>query len=416
MGWWAWLAAVGAFALVSHLLLDRQAKQMVLEHVRLCAASLTPAAGGALTPAVDRLRAAYPALLAIGLLDTQGDVRTVYPEGGTYRTAMQALAGAHGQPRLLSVRAHGQTVPAGGAVVPLTGVHEAAARRVAVLVRVPAFAESWYLALTVFGLVMVIVLQYGAGTLTRWFERGVSRPLRRLASAVTESPVDGAVFPPDACGELQQIALEVNDLVRELTSARSRAARVQRDAEWKLKESEAGFDRQLRRAREEATVDSLTRLRNRAFLERELEGIFAAQQVRGDDLAAMMIDVDYFKQLNDACGHKAGDDVLRFMGELLRGATRPSDVAIRYGGDEFLILLPGTSQTQAQAVAERVVRLFAQYAATLAGGVPLSLSAGVASLRQHQPASGSDLVHAADEALYLAKRDGKNGVGAEQLR
>ena len=107
---------------------------------------------------------------------------------------------------------------------------------------------------------------------------------------------------------------------------------------------------------------------------------------------------------------QAGDTLLRLVGNLLGGAIRPEDHAVRYGGDEFLLLLPDTNSQQAGAIAERLVRLFAQYTMPLGRGCDLSISAGVASIQADAVGSGQALVARADAALYAAKRRGKNTV------
>ncbi len=119
-----------------------------------------------------------------------------------------------------------------------------------------------------------------------------------------------------------------------------------------------------------------------------------------------MADLDHFKTINDLHGHPAGDEVLRRFAALLRQAARSSDLCCRYGGEEFLLLLPGMDKTGALARAESL----RQTLAAAPGGVaPVTASFGVASF----PADGDDaraLVQAADAALYRAKHGGRNRV------
>jgi len=123
-----------------------------------------------------------------------------------------------------------------------------------------------------------------------------------------------------------------------------------------------------------------------------------------------MLDIDYFKTLNDTLGHRAGDHLLEFTGDLLRQCLRPQDLAVRYGGDEFVLILPAVTAKDARTIAERTVRLFAQQARLLEVNPKPSMSGGVASLWQHEPETPEGLLAIADEALYLSKRSGKSCV------
>jgi len=167
---------------------------------------------------------------------------------------------------------------------------------------------------------------------------------------------------------------------------------------------------QLRRVKDQASTDPLTGLRNRAGLETQLELLYQQQVVRDADLAAVMLDTDNFKTYNDTHGHMVGDELLRSIGALLRQSIRPADIAVRYGGDEFLLLLPGANAEQASVIAGRIVKLFSQQSGHLGQHDTVSMSAGVASLRGDGCESGHALVHQADVALYEAKRNGKNMV------
>jgi diguanylate cyclase (GGDEF)-like protein len=124
-----------------------------------------------------------------------------------------------------------------------------------------------------------------------------------------------------------------------------------------------------------------------------------------------VLDVDNFKNLNDSLGHAAGDELLVFLGELLRRAVRETDLAIRMGGDEFALVLPETDLEKAVEIVRRLTALFGQMVRTLP---PIecrpSLSVGVAALRSTGARSGKELLRAADTALYQAKQRGKARV------
>jgi diguanylate cyclase (GGDEF)-like protein len=169
------------------------------------------------------------------------------------------------------------------------------------------------------------------------------------------------------------------------------------------------------RAREKAaaaaTSDALTGVRNRRWLE-EMLPRFAARHARdGTTLSALMVDIDHFKRINDTYGHDVGDVVIRAVAQTLVGALRPSDVVARFGGEEFLVLLPNTPQTGGVSAAERVrARVEAMVlGAVRAGPMPrVTVSVGVASLARGEDAAG--VVKRADQALYAAKHGGRNRV------
>jgi diguanylate cyclase (GGDEF)-like protein len=162
--------------------------------------------------------------------------------------------------------------------------------------------------------------------------------------------------------------------------------------------------------KELAATDALTGILNRRTIEVETMRQLAQVRRSGDNVAIMMIDVDYFKQINDRYGHPAGDEVLRRLAHLMRSVVRGNDYVARYGGEEFCILLPVTSESQAAALAERLRRLYSELSIDWNGTLLQStVSIGVADSRQ----AGTDLetlIKAVDTALYQAKHQGRNRV------
>jgi diguanylate cyclase (GGDEF)-like protein len=161
------------------------------------------------------------------------------------------------------------------------------------------------------------------------------------------------------------------------------------------------------RFEQEAIVDAVTGVKNRRWLEEAFDEVAKGLCARGGQASLLMIDLDHFKQVNDAHGHAVGDIILRRTAQTLAGALRPTDLLARYGGEEFAAFLPDTGAPEAIAVAERL-RHAVQIAPADAGVPPVSISVGVASAKP--PASVDAMLLAADAALYRAKQAGRNCV------
>ncbi len=163
----------------------------------------------------------------------------------------------------------------------------------------------------------------------------------------------------------------------------------------------------------EASTDPLTGLGNRRRLEEALGELFSeAARRRDDTVAAILIDLDRFKQVNDVLGHAAGDECLRFVGELLASTLRGEDVAVRLGGDEFVVLLPGLAEAQAASVARRIAELHRQRPWTHAAVPAPTLSLGVAAVHRSREDGAEILLERADAAVYLVKGRGRDAVAA----
>ncbi|NJL30129.1 MAG: diguanylate cyclase [Phycisphaerales bacterium] len=186
------------------------------------------------------------------------------------------------------------------------------------------------------------------------------------------------------------------------------ARQLRRTLDHRIAEATRHATLQLRRL---AMRDPLTDLGNRRFLEHTLEPLVKSVQESHSTLACVSMDADYFKEVNDTLGHAAGDDLLVFLGSLIRGNIRQEDYAIRLGGDEFLILMPDCERQRVRTITERLRTLFKQYAAGSAlAGLPVDLSMGVAYLPSPGINTGEELLQKADENLYAAKRAGKGRV------
>lgn len=162
---------------------------------------------------------------------------------------------------------------------------------------------------------------------------------------------------------------------------------------------------------EQAHRDPLTGLYNRRYLESTIERELARCRREGQALTLMMLDVDHFKGINDRHGHAVGDEVLRRMGQLLQTQARQDDVACRFGGEEFVLLLPSMGAATALERAEQLRQAFEQVEVPSphGGTVRTTVSVGISTYPEHGQAF-DELVQRADQALYAVKHNGRNGV------
>ena len=178
-----------------------------------------------------------------------------------------------------------------------------------------------------------------------------------------------------------------------------------------LQQRDVELKRALQDLREQAITDPLTGLLNRRYLREYLPRELTRARRNGTSLAVIMVDIDYFKRVNDTFGHEAGDLVLRELGTLLRNSVRASDIACRFGGEEFALVMPEASLEGARQKAETIraaVKALGLKFRDLPLG-PITASFGVALFPLHADKPDS-LLRAADEALYGAKGGGRDRV------
>ena len=162
---------------------------------------------------------------------------------------------------------------------------------------------------------------------------------------------------------------------------------------------------------EMAITDVLTGLHNRRYMESHVGMLVEQATSRGKPLAVLVIDIDHFKTVNDSYGHDAGDDVLREFAVRIRKSIRGIDLACRYGGEEFVVLMPETAISAATVVAERLRRRIASEPFPIQQGtrhIEVTISIGIAALGREDTAAA--VLKRADQALYRAKHDGRNRV------
>jgi len=163
--------------------------------------------------------------------------------------------------------------------------------------------------------------------------------------------------------------------------------------------------------RHQSIRDPLTGLFNRRYLEETLERELHRVQREQKPLGVMMADLDHFKAFNDALGHEAGDKILRAVGNLLRSHARAEDIVCRYGGEEFIVIMPDASLANTRARAELICQAVRTMGNDFRQGTAaaITMSIGVAGFPEHGDDS-ADIVRMADATLYQAKRAGRDRV------
>jgi diguanylate cyclase (GGDEF)-like protein len=162
--------------------------------------------------------------------------------------------------------------------------------------------------------------------------------------------------------------------------------------------------------RELASREPLTGLYNRRYFNETLQRRFSEALRYNADLSCIMIDLDGFKAVNDEYGHQVGDELLQLAAGTVASQLRTADVAARFGGDEFVALLPQTDAESARVLAERILEKFAQEMEERHPKVHLTMSIGIASLASLEENTPQALIRKADSMLYLAKEGGRNQI------
>lgn len=212
-------------------------------------------------------------------------------------------------------------------------------------------------------------------------------------------------------GEIEHFAAVKRDV-----SEQHRIERELHAANRRLSEQLEEIRQLQRQLAEQATRDPLTGLHNRRYLDEHLPEAFARAQREGYPLTIAVIDVDRFKRINDTYGHAAGDEVIKALANHLRASVRDYDVCCRYGGEEFLLLLPHTAPQVARERLETLRRAFAELPVQHGAlQIQATLSIGYASYPEHAN-KADELIGRADIALYRAKRGGRDRVESADKR
>jgi diguanylate cyclase (GGDEF)-like protein len=208
-------------------------------------------------------------------------------------------------------------------------------------------------------------------------------------------------------GRSDEIGLLMASFSRILTTIEDQASQINTFAA-QLDSACRDLEATNSRLRDLSFKDEVTDLYNRRFFFIRLEEEISRFHRYGHPLSVVLVDLDGFKAVNDELGHAAGDDTLRAVAQLMAQQSRADNIIVRYGGDEFAILLVETPKSGASYYAERIRQALAD--CPFSHSRQITASFGIVSLPEDDLASSEALIRAADEALYAAKRDGKNSV------
>ena len=213
---------------------------------------------------------------------------------------------------------------------------------------------------------------------------------------------------------VEQVRGVVQRLLEETNRVQQRNAQVEASLEHMHAELDELRD-QVNRLSRDSRTDKLTGLANRRVLDETLPRLIADSHTKQRPLSLILIDIDHFKGVNDTHGHLTGDRVLRFVGSEIRRCIKGRDVLVRYGGEEFAVLLPDTALRGALHLAESIRTMVGTQRVPVEAGKlldPITLTLGVAEATAGD--TQETMFHRADKALYLGKEQGRNRVRSEQ--
>jgi two-component system, cell cycle response regulator len=235
----------------------------------------------------------------------------------------------------------------------------------------------------------------------------------RSLESTRDLPILVVAEPDDEKKAVRALDLGASDIVIKPIDSEELSARVKTQVRKKryLDALRARLDQSM----ELAVTDQLTGLHNRRYMRVQLESFVKRSLMGGDPVSILLCDIDHFKRVNDIHGHGAGDDVLREFGRRLRENIRPTDLACRYGGEEFVVIMPDTSHALAQAAGERLRLIMSQDGFRINRGdeLKVTMSGGVATVAADDTIDA--LLQRADDALYRAKSGGRNRVEQETV-
>ncbi len=236
----------------------------------------------------------------------------------------------------------------------------------------------------------------------------------RSLESTRDLPILVVAEPDDEKKAVRALDLGASDIVIKPIDSEELMARVKTQVRKKryLDALRARLDQSM----ELAVTDQLTGLHNRRYMRVQLESFVKRASMGGEPVSVLLCDIDHFKKVNDIHGHAAGDDVLREFGRRLRENIRPTDLACRYGGEEFVVIMPDTTQALAQQAGERLRQIIADAPFPINRGdeLKVTMSGGVSTVIPPDDTI-DQLLKRADDALYRAKSAGRNRIEQEIL-
>lgn len=253
--------------------------------------------------------------------------------------------------------------------------------------------------------------------LTYWLSRAISAPIEQLsviARKVADGEENSEMKVNSSTSELQILITSLNAMTRRLTNKKRELLIINDQLEHKVEERTfelkksnqelASLAQQLKLL---ARQDALTGIGNRMYADEHLQQEFARMRRSKDLYCVLLMDIDYFKKVNDNYGHAVGDQVLQEVAAVLKNEVRTSDFLARYGGEEFICLLPLTTLSGAKIFADKICNIIENHPISECGHVTMSIGVALSNM---DDVIFTDVVKRADQALYKAKENGRNQV------
>ena len=260
----------------------------------------------------------------------------------------------------------------------------------------------WIVQLALLFAMLLAILWVGAMRRRDW-----SEPLARLAALLPkvhagEEPIESLA---GIGGKLEPIARTCAQLLRELRGEKAQMAELRQEMQQRVATRTVALERAIGSLRQQAVRDPLTGLFNRRMLDAYLPEAIERCKSASSPMCLLMIDVDYFKPLNDSLGHAAGDQMLRSIAQIIRSTIRETDAAFRCGGDEFVVVLEGHDMESGQSLGKRIASLADALGRTFRVAQAPRLSVGIATVPPAHALTAHDLLTKADEVLYQIKAE-----------